>query len=100
MEQPVEQADLSEHPQDEGLRFARRMYGLRALGLVLGAVCVGGALWSQGAHAPAWAALLANALVWPHIAYPLACRSANSCRAVLRNLRVDSASCGPWLEGI
>src|SRR6266704_3178496 len=97
MEQPVEPADFSERPQDEGLRFARRMYFLRALGLVLGAVCLGGALWSQGAHALAWAALLANALVWPHIAYPLACRSANPYRAELRNLMVDSASGGAWM---
>ncbi len=100
MEQPVEQADFSERPQDEGLRFARRMYFLRVLGLVLGAVCIGGALWSQGAHALAWAALLANALVWPHIAYPLACRSANPYRAELRNLMVDSASGGAWMAVI
>ena len=66
MEQAVGQADLSERPQVEGLRFARRMYFLRVLGLLLGAVCIGGALWNQGAHAPAWAALLANALIWPH----------------------------------
>src|SRR4029077_866181 len=111
MEQPVEQADFSERPQDEGVRFARRMYFLRALGLVLGAVCLGGALWgpgraavrlggalwSQGAQALAWAAVLANALVWPHIAYPLACRSANPYRAELRNLMVDSASGGAWM---
>jgi len=100
MEQPVEQADFSERPQDEGLRFARRMYFLRALGLVLGAVCIGGALWSQGARTLGWAALLANALVWPHIAYPLACRSANPYRAELRNLMVDSASGGAWMAVI
>src|SRR5204863_312845 len=86
MEQAVEQADLSERSRDEGLRFARRMYVLRVLGLVLGAVCIGGALWSQGAHAPAWAALLANALVWPHIAYPLARRSGNPYRAELSSI--------------
>ena len=100
MEQPIEQADFSERPQDAGLRFARRMYGLRALGLVLGAVCVGGALWSQGAHAPAWAALLANALIWPHVAYPLARRCGNPYRAELRNLMMDSASGGAWMAVI
>src|SRR2546429_1929194 len=100
MEQAVGQVDLSKRPQDEGLRFARRMYVLRVLGLVLGAVCIGGALWSQGAHAPAWAALLANALVWPHIAYPLARRSGNPYRAELRNLMLDSASGGAWMAVI
>jgi len=100
MEQAVGQADLSERPQDEGLRFARWMYVLRALGLVLGAVCIGGALWNQGAHAPAWAALLANALIWPHVAYPLARRSGNPYRAELRNLMMDSASGGAWMAVI
>src|SRR2546430_14145147 len=100
MEQPVGQADLSERPRDEGLRFARRMYVLRVLGLVLGAVCIGGALWSQGAHAPAWAALLANALVWPHIAYPLARRSGNPYRAARRSPMMDSASGGAWMAEI
>jgi diguanylate cyclase len=73
------------------------MRSLRMLGLALGAVCVGGALWSQGAHAPAWAALLLNALVWPHIAYPVARYSANPYRAELRNLMVDSACGGAWI---
>jgi len=100
MEQAVGQADLSERPQDEGLRFARRMYFLRVLGLLLGAVCIGGALWNQGAHAPAWAALLANALIWPHVAYPLARRSGNPYRAELRNLMMDSASGGAWMAVI
>src|SRR3989440_1009568 len=100
MEQAVGQADLSERPQDEGLRFARRMYFLRVLGLLLGAVCIGGALWNQGAHAPAWAALLANALIWPHVAYPLARRSGNPYRAELRNLMMDSASGGVWMAVI
>ena len=97
MERTVEQGDISGRPQDEGLRFAQRMRSLRMLGLALGAVCVGGALWSQGAHAPAWAALLLNALVWPHIAYPVARYSANPYRAELRNLMVDSACGGAWI---
>src|SRR5207237_6227353 len=66
----------------------------------LGAVCIGGALRDQGAHAPAWAALLANALVWPHVAYPLARRSGNPYRAELRNLMLDSASGGAWMAVI
>jgi len=100
MDRTVEQSDISGRPQDEGLHFARRMRSLRILGLALGAVCVGGALWSQGAHAPAWAALLLNALVWPHIAYPAARYSANPYRAELRNLMMDSACGGAWIAVI
>jgi len=100
MERTVEQGEVSGRSSDEGLRFAQRMRGLRMLGLALGAVCIGGALWSQGAHALAWAALLANALVWPHIAYPAARYSANPYRAELRNLMMDSASGGAWIAVI
>src|SRR5256886_16198864 len=70
------------------------------LGLVLGGVGIGGALWSRGAHGRAWAALPANGLVWPHIAYPLARRSGNPYRAELRNLMLDSASGGAWMAVI
>jgi diguanylate cyclase len=100
MERTVEQGEVPGRSSDEGLRFAQRMRGLRMLGLALGAVCIGGALWSQGAHALAWAALLVNALVWPHIAYPAARHSANPYRAELRNLMVDSASGGAWIAVI
>jgi len=100
MNPTLEQGESSGRPQDDGLRFARRMHRLRTLGLALGAVCVGGALWDQGAHALAWAVLLLNALAWPHIAYPLARRSGNPYRAELRNLMMDSASGGAWMAVI
>jgi diguanylate cyclase len=100
MNPTLEQGESSGRPQDDGLRFARRMHRLRTLGLALGAVCVGGALWDQGAHALAWAALLVNALAWPHVAYPLARRSGNPYRAELRNLMMDSASGGAWMAVI
>ena len=100
MDRTVEQSEVSGRPQDEGVRFAQRMRGLRMLGLALGAVCVGGALWAQGAHAVAWAALLANTLVWPHVAYPAARHSANPYRMELRNLTLDSASGGVWMAVI
>jgi len=60
MEQPAVQDELAERPQEEGLRFARRMYPPRVLGLALGALCIGGGLWQQGAPAAAWIALLVN----------------------------------------
>jgi diguanylate cyclase len=100
MEQSAEQNELAGRTQDEGRRFARRMYLLRTLGLALGAVCIGGALWQQGASQLAWAALIVNGLVWPHIAYRLAWGSPNSYRAELRNLMMDSASGGAWIAVI
>lgn len=100
MDRAIEQGELSARPLEEGLRFVRRMYLPRTLGLALGAVCIGGALWQQGAHPLAWVALMANALLWPHIAYPLARRSRNPYRAELRNLIVDSASGGAWVAMI
>jgi diguanylate cyclase len=96
----MEQGALSGRRLDDGLRFARRMYRLRILGPLLGAVCVGGALWAQGAHPLTWAVLALNALAWPHIAYLLASRSANSYRAERRNLMIDSASGGAWMAVI
>jgi diguanylate cyclase len=95
-----EQSEPAGRTLDEGLRFAQRMYRLRPLGLALGAVCVGGALWTQAAHPLVWVALAANALLWPHIAYWLARRSGNPYRAERRNLMVDSASGGAWMAMI
>jgi diguanylate cyclase len=100
VDQPTEQRDLSGRPLDDGLRFARRMYRLRIVGPLLGAVCVGGALWAQDARPLSWALLALNALVWPHVAYLIASRSANSYRAERRNLMLDSASGGAWMAVI
>ena len=100
MDRTIDQGELAGRPSDEGLRFARRMYLPRTLGLALGAVCIGGALWQQGAPPLVWAALMVNTLVWPHIAYPLAGHSRSPYRAELRNLVVDSASGGAWVAMI
>src|SRR5262245_9100465 len=100
MKEPSPPADPSGRAPDEGLRFARRMYGLRMLGTALGAICVGGALWTQGSRAPVWTILAVNALAWPHVAYWLARRSARPYRAELRNLMLDSASGGAWMAAI
>jgi len=97
MESVIEEAGLAQRTMDEGRRLAQRMYLPRVFGLALGAICIGGGLWQQGAHPAVWAALILNALVWPHLAYPLARRSRNPYRAELRNLVVDSASGGAWI---
>ncbi len=82
---------------DEGLRFARRMYLPRTLGLACGAIAIGSVLWENGASEIAWIALVLNCFVWPPIAYAIARRSANPYRTELRNLTFDSACGGAWV---
>ncbi len=93
-------SDESAKRGDEGQRFARRMYLPRMVGLALGAVCVGGGFYEQGAPAWMWAAMLASLLGWPHLARALALRSRNPYRAELRNLVVDNAWGGIWIAAM
>ena len=89
-----------EHSIEEGRRFARRMYALRILGMMLGAVCIAGGLWEQGASTWLWWLLAANLLGWPHLAYWQASRSRDPRRAELLNLTLDSAFGGIWIAVI
>ncbi len=82
---------------DRGLQFARRVYRLRTVGLALGSLCVAAVFRQHGATPLAWAALAANAFVWPHIAWLAARRSAEPRRAEGRNLVADSALGGLWI---
>jgi diguanylate cyclase len=92
---PAQPADVRR--REEGLRFARRLYLPRTIGLALGFLCIAGGLWQQGAPKVAYALLAINTLVWPHVAWQLARASAIPHRAELRNLMVDSASGGLWM---
>jgi diguanylate cyclase len=83
--------------RDEGRRFALRMYLPRTVGLLLGALAVGGGLYEAGAPAWVWVLLVLNVLGWPHLAYAIAKRNRNPHRAELRNLMVDSALGGAWI---
>ncbi|HWD21770.1 MAG TPA: diguanylate cyclase [Burkholderiales bacterium] len=83
---------------DEGLRFLRRMYVPRMIGLALGGLCVGATLRAQGdATAGTWTALLLCALAWPHMAYWLGRKTGDPYRTELANLTVDSAIGGAWI---
>jgi len=84
-------------PHRAGVGFARRVRTPRILGFALGFLAVGSVLYQDGAHWIAWAALAANAFLWPHVAYGLAVRSARPYRAEIRNLLVDSAAGGIWI---
>jgi len=86
--------------RDEGLRFVRRMYLPRVVGLALGAVAIGGGLYEVGAPAWVWVLLVVNLFGWPHVAYATALRSRNPYRAEMRNLMLDSAFGGAWIAAM
>ena len=86
--------------QEQGLRFVRRMYLPRTVGLGLGGVCIASVLWANGAPAAAWAALALSTLGWPHLAYRLGGRSRDPYRAELRSLMIDSALGGAWIAAM
>ena len=91
---------LSRRRYEEGLRFVRRMFPPRTLGLALGGVAIGTVLWTTGASPALWLALVASTLGWPHLAYWLGRREADPYRAELRNLTIDSALGGAWIAAI
>jgi diguanylate cyclase len=82
---------------EQGLRFVRRMYVPRVAGLALGGVAIAGVLIANGAPLWVWGALLASAIVWPHVALWVGGRARNPFRAELRNLMIDSALGGAWI---
>ena len=82
---------------EQGVRFVRRMYRPRIVGLALGGVAIAGVLLMNGAPASVWLALFLSAVAWPHAALWLGLRSRNPFRAELRNLMVDSAVGGAWI---
>lgn len=65
--------------------------------MALGGLAMSAVLYELGAPLPIWVALLASALVWPHLAYRIAIRSADPYRAEIRNLLIDSAIAGAWV---
>jgi diguanylate cyclase len=97
---PEPDVSLISRRHEEGLRFVRRMYLPRSIGLAMGAIAIGTVLWTRGAHPLAWAALALTALVWPHLAYLLGRRSADPYRQELRSLTLDSALGGGWIAAM
>ena len=79
------------------LRLPRRTYPLRILGMGLGGVAMAAVLHEMEAPLPYWGVLVCTALLWPHLAYWLAVRSADPYRAETRNLLIDSAIAGAWV---
>ncbi|GAB7533135.1 diguanylate cyclase [Pseudomonas sp. 3A(2025)] len=82
--------------QGKGLSFARRIYLPRAIGLLVGSLCVAAALYPHPQPLWVWALLVLHAYVWPHLAWQWARRSANPYKAELRNMLCDSFAGGVW----
>ncbi|MFK3647633.1 diguanylate cyclase [Lysobacter enzymogenes] len=81
----------------EHLRFVRRIYQMRTLGLGFGFFAVGGVLYQQGAPWWLWAALFANGFLWPPAACLLAVRSRDPEFVEYRSLTIDSIMGGVWI---
>ncbi|WP_095145322.1 MULTISPECIES: diguanylate cyclase [unclassified Pseudomonas] len=85
-----------ENQRGKGLSFAKRIYKPRIIGLSIGALSVAAALYPLPVPAWVWAALLFNAVVWPHLAYLLSTRSPFPYKAEHHNLLFDSLLGGFW----
>ena len=81
----------------KGLSLARRLYTSRILGLVLGLLCVGVAMYPLNPAAWVWGLMLFNGLLWPHLAYQWARRAARPYHAEYRNLLADAFMGGLWV---
>ena len=75
-------------------------YRVRVLGHAVVMVIVASVFVERGATPATWTALVTQCVLWPHLAFVLARRSAESRRAERMNLLADSALTGVWLAQI
>lgn len=92
-----ETAFFASKRREYGLRFVRRVYPGRIVGLALGGIAIATVFWTERAPLPLWFALWTAALAWPHFAYGLGVNSADPYRTELRCLMVDSALGGMFI---
>lgn len=78
-------------------RLPRRTYPLRVLGMGLATLPAIAVLYELGAGWTTWAWVLVGGLLWPHLAFQLARRSADPLRVELRNFALDSIIAGSWV---
>ncbi len=83
--------------RERDLRFAKRIYRLRSVGLGLGFLCVGAVFRLHRESLLLWGLLAANGFLWPHLANALALRSEDPVRSVRRHLMLDAALSGVWV---
>jgi len=80
-----------------GIKFVKRVYPARALGLGLGLLAVGAVLLPREPLPLVWVLLVYNGLIWPHLAYLIASRSPDPYAMERLQLQGDSISGGFWV---
>src|SRR6478736_5907383 len=83
-----------------GVRFVKRVYPARVLGLGLAGLSIGAALVPLHPSPLLWVVLVYNCLIWPHLAYFMASRSTNPHKFERLYLTGDSAMCGFWIAAV
>ena len=68
--------------------------------MAVGAICVAAALRQHGGPTWLWAWMVAQVLLWPHIAYAVSSRSRQPREAEHRNLVLDCAFAAFWLPAM
>src|SRR5688572_6862600 len=80
--------------------LVRTNYRVRSATFALGLLVVGLHLWERGAGPVAWALLVLQCLVYPHLLYWRATRSPRPVHAELDNLFLDAALLGVWCAAL
>lgn len=80
----------------KGLSFVKRIYLPRVIGMGIGLLSVMAAIAPLSPPIWVWLLMLFNGLLWPHVAYLWATRSATPYQAEQRNLVLDSLMGGFW----
>ncbi|QOT80103.1 diguanylate cyclase [Cupriavidus basilensis] len=80
----------------KGMRFVRRVYAMRAIGLAIGFFAVAAAMLEAGA--PRWllALVFLHGFVWPHVAVWRSRHSEVPFRAEIHNMMIDAVLGGIW----
>ncbi|MHC8343603.1 diguanylate cyclase [Pseudomonas sp. RT6P73] len=84
----------------KGLSLARRLYTSRTLGLALGLLCVGAAMYPLNPAPWVWGLMVFNGVIWPHVAYQWARRAEVPFHAEHRNILVDAFLGGFWVAAM
>jgi len=81
----------------KGVRFVKRIYKLRVIGLSIGFFCVAAGFLQNPVGWPLWVLLIFHGYLWPHLAYHVALRSKIPYRTERLNLVIDTTFGGFWL---
>ncbi|MBU9856898.1 diguanylate cyclase [Rahnella bonaserana] len=91
------QTTLVNDTHHSGLRFAKRTYLPRIVGLGTGCFCVGSVMIEHSTPVWLWLLLFFKGFIWPHLAYWKAKRSATPFKSEIQNLQVDAIFGGIWI---